>query len=172
VTILRRVRGALGTALTWAAAWFSLAFLFITAINVFRLGIFRQYVWYSLSIGLAWAAQMAAVGFVTGGAFSLYVATVLRGRQLEDLRPVRFAFAGSLVAVLVSLGWYGLLAGIYGVLPNLLWPVLLPAAMGGVASYGSIALAQRALPKARAAPGRLLSDTTEYLPPGSGQDTD
>jgi hypothetical protein len=169
VSFLRRLRGALGTALTWAAAWFGVGFLFITTINVFHLGIFRQYGRYSLSVGLGWAAQMAAVGFVTGGAFSLYVATALRGRRLEDLRPVRFAFAGSLVAVLVSLGWYGVMAGLYGVMPNLFWPILLPAALGGAASYGSIALAQRALPKGRT--GRLPSDTTEFLPPGGGQDT-
>jgi hypothetical protein len=147
---LRRLRGALGTALAWAVAWFGAGFIFITTVNVFHLGIFRQYARFSLPIALQWSAAIAAAGFVTGGVFSLYVATVLGGRRVEDLKPARFALAGALIAVLVQLGWYAVMAGADSVtLTSLFWPVLLSASFGSVASYGSIALAQRALPGPR-----------------------
>jgi hypothetical protein len=160
---LRRLRGAAGTALAWAVTWFGAGLLFITTVNVFRLGVFRQYADFSLAIALGWSARVAAVGFITGGIFSLYVATALGGRRLEELKPARFALAGTLVAVLVSFAWYAGWSVFYSLpLKNLLWPVLVPAVFGGVASYGSIALAQRALPKGMALPGR---DGSHRLPP-------
>ena len=54
---------------------------------------------------------MAVVGFVTGGAFSLYVATAFRDERVQDLRPARFALGGGLVAVLLSLGVLGMVPG-------------------------------------------------------------
>ncbi len=151
--ILRRLRGALGNAVTWAVAWFGTGFLFITAVNVLKLGFFRQYVGFSLSSALEYAATMAVVGFVTGGAFSLYVATAFRDKRLQDLSPARFALGGGLVAVLLSLGVLGVVTGFdVFLLKDLIWPILLPAVLGSVTGYGSIKLAQKALPGAERAP--------------------
>jgi hypothetical protein len=155
-TILRRLRGALGTALVWALTWFGAGFVFITTVNVFHLGIFRQYANFSLSVALGWSASIAAVGFITGGIFSLYVATALSGKRLEELRPARFALAGTVVAGLASLAWYGGMSLFYPLhLENLVWPVVLPAALGCITSSASIALAQRALPSSPASRGQL-----------------
>ena len=154
--MLRRLRGALGTALAWAAAWFGVGFIFITTVNVLHLDIFRQYARFSLSIALRWSAQAAAVGFITGGVFSVYVATALRGRRVEDLKPARFALAGALIAGLAQVGWIAVMSGLYSVsLQSLFWPALLSASFGGVASYGSIALARRALPDPKRGIGEL-----------------
>jgi hypothetical protein len=155
--ILRRLRGALGTALVWAAAWFGFGLLFITAVNLFDLTGFRQYADFTLATAPRYALSTAAVGFVTGGLFSSYVAAGFGGRQLRDLRPLRLALGGSVVAVLVSLGMLGigvLQEGYQGLrLMNLFWSTLLPAVLGGATSYGSVRLAQRALP----APGGLAA---------------
>ncbi|HEX9166648.1 MAG TPA: hypothetical protein VF862_12120 [Gemmatimonadales bacterium] len=161
--VLRRLRGALGTALAWSAAWFGFGFLFITAVNLFDLTAFRQYADFTLATALGYALSMAAVGFVTGGLFSLYVAAGFGGRQLRDLRPMRLALGGSVVAVLVSLGMLGIgvvQEGYQGLrLMSLLWPTLLPAVLGGATSYGSVKLAQRALPASGGAVGQIHSGT-------------
>lgn len=161
--ILRRLRGALGTALAWATAWFGFGFLFITVTNVFHLPVFRQYLNFTLWTALRYALSTAAVGFVTGGLFSLYVATGFGGREVRDLRPVRMAIGGAVVAVAVSLGMLaiGLVQAYQGLqlfqLIDLFWPTLLPAALGGATSYASVKLAQRALPASTAPAARISS---------------
>jgi hypothetical protein len=162
---LRRLRGALGTALTWAAAWFGAGFLFITLNHVLGLIPFRVYTELFLSNALRYATQMALVGFVTGGTFSLYVASTFRRERLEDLSPGRFALGGALVAVLLSLGLLGVSPG-YGVLllRDLGVPLGMAAVLGGGTSYASIKLAQRELPGPRRGEAELTSGTDNLLP--------
>jgi len=163
--IFRRLRGAVGTALAWAAAWFGAGFLFITAINVFQLGIFRHYTTFSLWNALEYATTMATVGFVTGGAFSLYVIATFRDKRLEDINPARFALGGGLVAVLLSLGLLGVVSGFeVFLLQDLFWPIALPAFLGSVTGYSSIRMARKALPPAKATAGQLDSGSDGLLP--------
>ena len=80
---LRRIRGALGTGLTWAAAWSGVAFI-LSLVGFFgTLGLVRVYV--------IVAALWAVVGFVGGAIFSviLGIAERRRGtcqRQWDTLR--------------------------------------------------------------------------------------
>ena len=165
--IFRRLRGAVGTALAWAAAWFGAGFLFITAINVFQLGAFRRYTTFSLWDALEYGMTMATVGFVTGGAFSLYVIAAFRDKRLEDISPTRFALGGGLVAVLLSLGVIGVVSGFeVFLLQDLFWPIVLPAFLGSLTGYSSISIARKALPAARATTGELGSAADGLTPGG------
>lgn len=163
--ILRRLRGALGTALTWAAAWFGAGFLFITLNHVLGLIPFRVYTELFLSNALRYATQMAFVGFITGGTFSLYVASTFREKRLEDLSPGRFALGGGLVAVLLTLALLGVAPG-YGVLllSDIVVPLGMSLLLGGGTGYASIKLAQRALPGSRTSERQLDSGAESLLP--------
>lgn len=153
---VRRLRGALGNALVWAVGWFGAGFLLITAINIFGIGTFRRYTTFALLDALRYATSMAVVGFVTGGAFSMYVAAAFRNQQLQDVSPGRFALGGALVAVLLSLGLIGIITGFeVFLLEDLVIPIVMPAILGGATGYASIKLAKRALPSAEDSAGLL-----------------
>lgn len=162
--IFRRLRGALGTALTWAVVWFGAGFLFVTLNRVLGLIPFRIYTEFFLSIALRYATQMAFVGFITGGTFSLYVASTFRKARLEDLSPGRFALGGGLVAVLLTLALLGVSPG-YSMLllSDLVVPLGMSAVLGGGTGYASIKLAQRELPGSRTTE-RELGSGAESLP--------
>jgi hypothetical protein len=165
--IIRRLRGALGTAITWAAAWFGAGFLFITLNHMLGLIPFRAYTELPLFSALRYATQMAVVGFATGGTFSLYVASTYRKARLEDLSPGRFALGGGLVAVLLALALLGMSPG-YGVLllSDLAVPLGMSAVLGAGTSYASIKMAQRALPDSRRGDAEI-GRGAESLPPKS-----
>jgi len=166
--ILRRLRGALGTALTWAVAWFGAGFLFITLNHVLGLIPFRVYTELFLSNALRYATQMAFVGFITGGTFSLYVASTFSKERLEDLSPGRFAVGGALVAVFLTLALLGVAPG-YGVLllSDIVVPLGMSAMLGGGTGYASIKLAQRELPGSRTSERQLDSGAESSLPHGT-----
>ena len=157
--ILRRLRGAFGTALTWAGAWFGAGFLFITLNHVLGVIPFRLYTELPFFGALRYAMQMAVVGLATGGAFSLYVATTFKSKTFRDLTPLRFALGGGLVAVLLTLALLGVSPG-YGVLllSDLVVPLVMAGLLGGGTGYASIILARRALSQ---------NGNTEELAPGS-----
>ena len=153
--ILRRLRGAFGTAMTWAIGWFAAGLVVITASNLFNLG-FREYPDFSVARALEYAGTVAAVGFLTGLAFSLYVAAAFRGRSLENLRPAALALGGAAVAAAFYVGWLAAFGGLPALgSAGLLLSIAVPAAPGGLTAFGSIRVARRALPAAAAA-GRML----------------
>ena len=160
---LRRLRGALGNALVWAAAWFGAGLVLITGIYLFRLGPSGTFWELFLSNALSYATTMAVVGFVTGGAFSMYVAAVYRDKRLQDLSPCRFALGGGLVAVLLTLAAIGVMTGFdVLLLGDLTAPILISATLGSITGFGSIKMAPRALPTA-GVPAAELESGSEHL---------
>ena len=80
--ILRKLRGALGTALTWAVAW---------PVGGFALGIFLYVEGFSqvplwMFVPLL-ALSMGLYGLVGGALFSAALATVHGRRTLSELKP-------------------------------------------------------------------------------------
>lgn len=141
-SILRRMRGALGTAVTWAVAWagggFGLAALLFMASPRLGLGLFAD------------AAPMitllaGATGFVGGTVFSAVLGTVHGRRSLADLSAVRIALWGGLAGMLVPLG---VIAGaaIWGAVPlsvgSLGTAALVFGGLGAATGGGTIMLAQ------------------------------
>ncbi len=163
--ILRRLRGALGTALVWATAWFGAGVLFITINQVLQLLPFRLYAQFFWSNALTYGAQMAAVGFLTGGAFSMYVTATFRDKGVQELSPGRFALGGGLIAVLLSLVSLAVAPGLdVLLLGDLVVPLVMAGFLGGGTGYASIKLARRALPASEAEVDELSSGSDSLLP--------
>ena len=91
-TALRRIRGALRNALLWGAAWFGATAALVTGANLFFGG--RLDIVAMLYSGII----IGAVGALTGGTFSAYIAANFRRSRLDDLSPPRVALGGGLVA--------------------------------------------------------------------------
>ena len=162
--ILRRIRGTLGTALVWGAMWFGGTFVLAAGYILFEGGPGEFFAARAVAALLIVSTQGAVVGFVTGGAFSAYIAFTFRDQAIEDLSQARFAVWGSLVAVSLTLV-AGTLLGLaeVGKLPflsDLTWAVLFAATFGGLTGYGTAKLAQNAL-----GPG----DSPDELESGSEQ---
>lgn len=158
--IVRRLRGVLGNALAWAAAWFgasALAWVIAAAFGARH--------WLSSWEGLLqFSTEMAAVGFVMGGAFSAYLVGAFRNRRIEDLGLTRFTLGAGMVTGLVSVALIGAVTWLQGWgwgafrLDKLLVPILLPAVvLGGMTGFGSLKMAQRGLLEAGTAPDALES---------------
>jgi len=142
--IFRRLRGALGNALVWGAAWSASALAVFAALKV--TGILpASVIWLD---SLLVAARFGVVGGITGGAFSLVIGLLYRGRRLSEISWVRFGVGGGLVAGLfvpTFLTVARLLSGdTFLPLEALLRNGLLSAMFGGVAAGVSLKLAQRA----------------------------
>lgn len=142
--ILRRLRGAIGNAVVWAGSWFVGAFgLAATLYAVVDLPM----PFWTFTLGVA--QNVAAMGFLTGGAFSLYLGIAGRRKTLAELRPVRFGVWGGLIAGLLVPGTYLAMNLAVGVPLSLMTPSLIAAAgvsalFGSVTAYATIRIAQSA----------------------------
>ncbi len=128
---LRRVRGAIGMGLSWAAGWF------VAGIVVARVP--------GVHSDLPPALLFAPLGFLTGIAFAGILGAVERGRSLGRMSLARFAGWGAAGGLLLS-GLFVVGAAVRGA--GLLGEFLLfgpaLATAGAVCAAGSLALAQRA----------------------------
>ncbi len=130
-TIFKRVRGAIGNALVWGAAWFSIT---LALFSILYIAGDSPLSW---ELVLRGATGMGGVGFLAGGGFSAFLAFAYRDRRLLDINIGWFALGGAVVA------------GVGGaVIAN---GALLGAIFGGVTAAGTIKLAKRA--------SRRLSDS-------------
>jgi hypothetical protein len=146
-TLLRRLRGALGNALVWGSVWFGATVAFVVGALLITGGRTQP-----LGVLLA-SAVVGAVGAITGGTFSLYLAANFRRSSVDDLSAPRVALGGALMATLVALiigVTLSVLDGSWPILTlsDVAFPVGLSAALGGITGFSSIKLAQRALPAA------------------------
>ena len=127
----RRIRGAIGMGLTWAAAGFAAGILLarVTTLNP----------------DLPFALLFAPLGFMVGVIFSAII-VVLEGRRGIDRMSVpRFAGWGAVSGLLLS-AIFGVAAALRGDSlwgEVLFWGRVLPIA-GAVCAAGSLALARRA----------------------------
>jgi hypothetical protein len=135
-----------GNALVWGAGWTACALVAFAALKV--AGILSPSVIWLDSIIIA--GRFGVMGGIVGGAFSLLIGLLYRGRRLADISWVRFGLRGGIMAGLfvpTFLTAARLLSGdTFLPMENLLTNGLLSAAFGGVAAGVSLKLAQRANP--------------------------
>ncbi len=134
---LRRIRGAIGTGLTWAAAWFGagmillLGFLLVTG---------------STGADVPYPLGFGAFGFVAGVTFSGVLGLVEGRRRFDEMSLPRFASWGAAGGFLLSAIFVSAVALVEdpSFLGNLvvLGPVFAVAGAGSAAA--SLALARRA----------------------------
>lgn len=144
--LFRRLRGAFGNAVVWGAAWAASALGVFAVLKVSGM-LPASVIWLD---SLLVAARFGVVGGIAGGAFSLVIGLLYRGRRLSDISAVRFGIGGGIMAGLFVPGFMTaarLLSG-DGFLPleNLLTNGSLSALFGGVAAGLSLKLAQRGDP--------------------------
>jgi hypothetical protein len=150
-SLLRRLRGALGNAVIWASTFFLAAFPVVAAFWVITAGSFPLW---SAAVGAA--KLYGGMGFLAGGAFSLYLRIAGRNRRLSELRPSWVAWGTGITVCLLAppLGIYGLGAPV-----SLAIQVgLITGVLAGFTAMAQVKIAQKAL-----APGE---DSHDELEPG------
>ena len=157
---LRRIRGALGVGLAWAAAWFGAGLILLLVV-----GVGAADVPFPLLFGL--------LGFLAGIIFSGVLSVIEGHRRLDEMSLPRFAGWGAVGGLLLS-GIFGLAVALGG---EPLWGELLVlgpvfALAGAASAAGSLALARmagdRELPDPGADPAeaRLTEAERRELPGG------
>ena len=134
---LRRIRGVLGTGLTWAAGWSGVAFI------LSLLGFFGTAG--SVQFYFVLAALWGVVGFVGGSIFSMVLAIAERRRTFDEMSLPRIASWGALGGVLLAIPWVTG-AGPPPTLGEIVGTGVVMALMGAGSAAGSLALARRADP--------------------------
>jgi hypothetical protein len=125
---LRRLRGIIGTGLTWAVGWAGLWGAFLLVMN--GLGRLQGWdMWFTVKVELA----MAGVGFIAGSAFGVLLSVLERHKRLEDLSFWRIAMWGGIGGLVIA-AFFGL-----QVLPQTI--VLTLVGIGS--ATGTVALAKR-----------------------------
>ena len=123
---LRRIRGAIGMGITWAAAWFAVGFV-------------PRWV-FGIESDLPFPLLFAALGFIAGFTFSGILVLAEGRRRFDQMSPPRFAAWGAvggllLSALFVNGAGYGSLA-VVGISTTF-------ALASGLCAAGSLALARR-----------------------------
>ena len=141
---LKRIRGALGMGLTWAAAW---AFVGTGLMVVWGLvgmltgGLGGPTGWNLLLDLVFFAGFFALGGFVVGAGFSVALGIAEGRRRFDEMSVPRFASWGAVGGLFLSLT--PLSSGQGSVLEHVLFVGVL-ALMGAGSAAGSLALARRA----------------------------
>jgi hypothetical protein len=139
---LRRLRGALGLALTWAVLW-GIAAGFTGGIVSSVILLLRGTIPPVPLLMAAFALAGAISGFVSGAGFALLLTTSARRRTLDDLNPLHFGALGAIPAAVF--GW--LLFHQAGL-------AFIATSFGFVAATGSLILARRANDRELQSPAR------------------
>ena len=126
---LQRLRGAVGTALVWAAGWSAAGVVFAL------LGLFGSLAPAEYAV---FAGVFAMMGFISGAAFSVVLSITEGRRRFDEMSLPRFAAWGAVGGVLLQLVMIGLGQG-----AGITMIVFSAFAGAGFAS-GSLALARRA----------------------------
>ncbi len=134
---LRRIRGVVGTALTWAAGWAGFAFILSLTGYFGALGTVQVYA--------AVAALWAVVGFVGGAIFSVVLGIAERRRSFDEMSLPRFAVWGAVGGLLLAIPWLTG-AGPPPALSEILGTGVVMGLLGAGSAAGSLALARRADP--------------------------
>ena len=147
----RRIRGAIGSGLTWAAAWFGAGMVLLAIV-----GLGAADVPFPLFFGL--------LGFLAGATFSVILGVVARRRRFDELSLPKFAGWGALGGLLLSV----IVALAAGPGAELLVVGTVFALAGAISATRTLALARRA--ERRELPGAgdlaLVEPDAAHLPEG------
>lgn len=125
--LLKRIRGVLGTAATWALAWVGLG----AGIGALA--------GYNLSVLIQMALNSSVAGFIAGASFAVILSVAERNQSLEDLSLRRVALWGAVGGLLLSV-----IPMAFGVpVAYLLGPLVINAGIGAGMASGSIVIARR-----------------------------
>ena len=134
---LRRIRGILGTALTWAIGWGAAG----AGLHLFGIGLSRH---------LGETAFFGAfLGFLAGGSFAVTLAAIEGRRRLDQLSLGRVGLWGALGGVAVAYWFVGPISwsafSVYPVLfiKGMAYTFVPPILLGAGFAAGSVALARR-----------------------------
>lgn len=127
---LRRLKGAIGTALTWAVGWS------VTGMLLGTTGFLGQLALVDYAV---FGGVFAALGFIGGVVFSAVLSLTEGRRRFDQLSLPRFALWGALGGALMSLTMAAL-----GESAALVNTVSFFAVLGAGSSAGSLALARKA----------------------------
>lgn len=133
----RRIRGAIGMGLTWAAAWFGAGMVMLLGL-LLTTGSTGADVPYPLGFG--------ALGFVAGVTFSGVLGLAERRRRFDQMSMPRFAAWGAAGGLLFATGFVGIvsLADDPTFVRNLVFLGPFFAVAGATCAAGSLALARMA----------------------------
>lgn len=129
---LRRIRGAVGMGLTWAAGW-ALVGVLIELITEFVPG------WDGALVDV-WVTALAVPGFLGGAVFSVVLGIAGGRRRFDELSLPRFACWGALGGLLVSVP----IMTVVGFTPPLLVAASMVTLLCAGSAAGSLALARMA----------------------------
>ncbi|MBT8397029.1 MAG: hypothetical protein HKO65_14500 [Gemmatimonadetes bacterium] len=155
---MRKIRGGLGTAITWAVTWglggfglYSLLHLVTPGPGYFIPGVLSV-------VGIS-----ALSGFVGGTTFSTVLSTFYSRRSLKDLNPAGMGMWGTLCGLLVPAGIFGI-GSLVGLGFEVAVGTITLAAMGtfgALTGYGTIKLAQSGQPKLEEGDSDWMLDSGE-----------
>ncbi len=155
---LRRVRGAIGTGLTWAFGWAPIGALVGLVVGATLGGVPLG------AIAIRYAGWFAVLGLVGGAGFSAVLRIAEGRRRFDELSLPRFTIWGALGGL--ALGGLAIAAGLWGPGLTLVDAVILGTStlLGAGSAAGSLALARRS------ADHEVLgaADTRARLTGGSG----
>ena len=143
-SILRKLRGAVGTAVTWAVMWATGGVAFTGLLFLLSPGLNLQ-IFAEAAPAIALVA--GAWGFIGGGVFSLTLGTVHRSRRLDDLSPGRMSLWGALAGMLLPIGLlaFAALSGVTGIDAEVIfWTTAIFGGLGATTAGGTVKLAQSA----------------------------
>lgn len=157
MSVLRKLRGALGVGVTWGAAWGVVGGAIGGVIQLLTPGA-------SLFVTpmLGWALGMGAYGLISGFGFSALLALGDGSRRLNELKLSRVAAWGILGSAFVPLAF-----GFLGFFPpsttlmDVLGAIALTGSLGGGFAAGSVAAARRAELSPGEGPRLLANDQDE-----------
>ena len=129
---LRRLRGILGTGLTWAFGWAGVTL----ALNLVG-GIPLQFIGQIVLSGVV-------RGFIAGAGFAVILSIAERRHTLEDLSIRRVALWGGIGGSLVFVSVIPFLIPLGVPLGSILMPLVINALTGAGFASGSVALARKA----------------------------
>ena len=131
---LRRIRGAVGLGLTWAAAWSGVGAILGLVVGGGAASL------------VATAGALAVIGFISGAAFSVVLGVAEGRRTFDEMSLPRFAVWGAVSGLLVSLALSLLMASPGGsvVVARVIVMLTVPVLLGAGSAAGTLALARSA----------------------------
>ena len=133
---LKRVRGAIGVGVTWAAGW---------GLGGGLIWLTRTFSEFGFDVALVLGGQYALIGFLGGVTFSAILRFTDGRRRFDELRIPKFAGWGGLGGLLIGGAYIGLLSVLFGQgfdAPTVVEFLGITTLFGAGSASGSLAIAR------------------------------